>query len=151
MERVNKHLNWQYLIPIFFSFLLFSQLQPLIFIDFNETPAWHTTVYDPKALMLLIVTLSLEIFATIGYIILIRRQTIINKSTLIIHLGTTLAYLITIKLISKTKIVTEDNRMEVLEEMNKFPVLPFLLYTLFILGNLIFIIYFIKTMNIKNK
>jgi hypothetical protein len=130
----------------FFAFLLLLLLLTIPFsFDFatSVVPGWHTTVFPPFFVWTVILAIIL-LFVTIGYWLLSSRVDKMNWILFAIHFMLTVPTVIFIKFPSILLDVQETNQEELLQALSLRITLIPVAWTLFIIGQILFVIYFIR-------
>jgi hypothetical protein len=136
-------------IPFLAFFVLLLLIIPFSF-DFSTSvvPGWHTTIFPPYFLWGLIVIIAL-LLVTIGYWLLLKRVDKINWTLFALHFLLTIPTVIFIKFPSIFLDIHETNQEEIIKAIySRIKLIP-VAWTLFILGQALFIIYFVRTINSK--
>jgi uncharacterized membrane protein YjfL (UPF0719 family) len=140
----------------FFAFLALLLLTIPFSFDFatSVVPGWHTTIFPPYFIWQLIAIIVL-LLAIIGYWLLSKRVDKINWTLFAFHLTLTIPTIIFLKFPSIFLDVQQTNQEEIIKAISlRIKLIP-VAWTLFILGQALFIIYFIRTIKservIKSK
>lgn len=134
----------------FLAFLILLLLTIPFSFDFatSVVPSWHTTIYPPYFVWGLIVIVAL-LLVTIGYWLLSKRTDKINWTLFAIHFALTIPTVIFLKFPSILLNVQQANQEELLKAIEfRIKLIP-VAWTLFITGQILFLVYYIRT--IKNK
>jgi len=134
-------------IPFFAFLALLVMTIPIPFnISTSVVPGWHTTIFPPAFIWGLAVMIVL-LLATIGYWLLSIRADKINWTLFALHVLLTLPILI---LPEFPFLYTQQaNEVELIKAISLQIKLTAVLRTLFVFGQILFIIYFIRTINSK--
>ena len=134
----------------FFAFLILLLLTIPFSFDFATSvfPGWHTTIFPPYFIWGLILIIVL-LLVTIGYWILSKRVDKINWTLFAFHFILTIPTVIFLKFPSIFLDVQQTNQEEIIKAISlRIKLIP-VVWTLFIVGQTLFIIYFVRT--IKSK
>ena len=134
----------------FFAFLVLLLLTIPFSFDFatSVVPGWHTTIFPPYFIWGLILIIFL-LLATIGYWLLSKRVDKINWTLFAFHFLLTIPTVIFIKFPSIFLNVQQTNQEEIIKAIYlRIKLIP-VAWTLFIVGQVLFIIYFLRTINSK--
>jgi hypothetical protein len=134
----------------FLAFLILLLLTIPFSFDFatSVVPDWHTTIYPPYFVWGLIIIVAL-LLVTIGYWLLSKRTDKINWTLFAIHFALTIPTVIFLKFPSILLNVQQTNQEELLKAIEfRMKLIP-VAWTLFIAGQILFLIYYIRA--IKNK
>ena len=134
----------------FFAFLVLLLLTIPFSFDFatSVVPGWHTTIFPSYFIWGLIVIIVLLIM-TIGYWLLSKRVDKINWTLFAIHFLLTIPTVIFLKFPSIFLDVQQTNQEEIIKALSfRIKLIP-VAWTLFLVGQALFIIYFVRT--IKSK
>jgi hypothetical protein len=114
----------------------------------SVVPGWHTTIYPPYFAWTAIVIIIM-LFVTIGYWLLSRQVDKINWTLFIVHFIVTIPTVIFIKFPSIFLDVHQANQHELIKRiLLRVKLIPWG-HGIFIAGQILFLIYFIRT--IKSK
>lgn len=134
----------------FLAFLVLLFLTIPFSFDFatSVVPGWHTTIFPPYFIWGLILIIVL-LLVTIGYWLLSKRVDKINWTLFAFHFILTIPTVIFLKFPSIFLDVQQTNHEEIIKAISlRIKFIP-LAWTLFIIGQTLFIIYFIRTINSK--
>jgi hypothetical protein len=109
----------------------------------SVVPGWHTTIWPPYFICLIIVTIVL-ILVTIGYWLLFRRTDKTNPVLFAIHFLLTIPaiiYLIFPSIFLDARVTDENDLMEAIQFRIKAVLVA---WGIFIIGQLLFLIYYIR-------
>lgn len=136
----------------FLAFLVILILTIPFSFDFATTvvPGWHTTIYPPYFAWTAIVVIIL-LFVTIGYWLLSKQVDKINWTLFIVHFIVTIPTVIFIKFPSIFLNVQQTNQEELIKDISARVKLIPLAHGLFIAGQVLFLIYFIRTIKSKPR
>ena len=116
----------------------------------SVVPGWHTTIFPPYFIWAFIVTIVL-ILVTIGYWLLSRRVDKINWTLFAFHFALTIPSVIFLKFPSIFLNTHLNNVDEVMGGISlRMKLIP-ATWTLFIIGQVFFAIYFIRTITAKQN
>ena len=134
----------------FLAFLILLLLTIPFSFDFatSVVPGWHTTIFPPYFIWGLIVVIVL-LLVTIGYWLLSKRTDKTNWSLFAIHFILTIPTIIYLKFPSILLDVQKTDYEEMVETLEFRMKLVPVAWVLFIAGQILFLIYYIRT--IKNK
>jgi len=129
----------------FLAFLVLLLLTIPLSFDFatSVVPGWHTTIYPPYFIwgLILIVVLLL---VTIGYWLLSKRVDKINWTLIAIHFILTIPTVIFLNFPSIFLNVQPTNQEELLRDLSlRIKLIP-VAWTLFIVGQVLFLVYYIR-------
>lgn len=132
-------------IPFLALLILFLLTIPFSF-DFatSVVPGWHTTIFPPYFAWALIVFIVL-VTVTIGYWLLSKRTNKINWILFSSHFGLTIPTIIYLKIPTISLDIKVTDQTDLLKASQFQMKLILVVWTLFIVGQLLFIIYFIRT------
>jgi len=130
----------------FLAFLVLLLLTIPFSFDFatSVVPGWHTTIYPPYFIwgLILIVVLLL---VTIGYWLLSKRVDKINWTLFAIHFILTIPTIIFLKFPSVFLNVQQTSQDEILKSISfRIKLIP-VAWTLFFVGQVLFLVYYIRT------
>lgn len=131
---------------LFLAFLILLFLTIPFSFDFatSVVPGWHTTIFPPYFIWGLIVLIVL-LLVTIGYWLLSKRADKINWILFTIHFALTIPTVIYLRFPSVLLDVQLTDQNELTKAIEfRMKLIPFA-WTLFIVGQLLFLIYFIRT------
>jgi hypothetical protein len=134
----------------FLAFLVLLLLTIPFSFDFatSVVPGWHTTIFPPFFIWGLIVIIVL-LLVTIGYWLLSKRTDKINWTLFAFHFMLTIPTLIFLKFPTIFLIVEQINQEEIINAISlRIKLIP-TAWTLFIIGQVLFVVYFIRTINSK--
>ena len=134
----------------FFAFLVLLLLTIPFSFDFavSVVPGWHTTIFPPYFIWGLIVIIVL-LLVTIGYWTLSKRADKINWTLFAFHFMLTIPTVISLKFPSIFLDIQQPNEEEIIKAISfRIKLIP-VAWTLFTVGQIFFIIYFIRTINSK--
>jgi hypothetical protein len=135
----------------FFAFLILLWLTiPFSFIFSTDAiPGWHTTIFPLYFIWRLIVMGAL-LFVTIGYWLLKKQADRINWTLFAIHFALTIPTVIYLKFPSMFLDVHTANQYELFKLIQfRIELIP-IAWTLFIIGQLLFFIYYLRTIRVKH-
>lgn len=129
----------------FLSFLIILLLAIPFSFDLatSVVPGWHTTIFTPHFIWGLIV-IFLLLLVTIGYWILSKRIDRINWSLFTIHLILTLPAMIFLKFPAVILDIQTPNQADLVKTLALQTNLILLAWVLFMAGQILFLIYFIR-------
>jgi hypothetical protein len=130
----------------FLAFLFLILLTIPFSLDFatSVVPGWHTTIFPPYFIWGFIVVIVL-LLGTIGYWLLSKRIDKINWTLFAIHLALTIPTIIYLKFPSILLDVQSTDQDELIKAIEfRMKLIP-IVWTLFIIGQILFLIYFIRT------
>ena len=136
----------------FFAFLALLLLTIPFSFDFatSVVPGWHTTIFPPYFTWAVIVIIAL-LLATIGYWLLSKRVDKINWTLFAFHFTLTIPTIIFLKFPSIFLDVQQTNQEEIIKAITlRIKLIP-VAWALFILGQALFIIYFVRTIKSERK
>ena len=130
----------------FLAFLILLLLTIPFSFDFatSVVPGWHTTIFPPYFIWGIIVVIVL-LLVTIGYWLLSKRTDKINWTLFAIHFLLTIPTIIFLKfptILLDVELTDQDKLIRAIEFCMK--IIP-IAWTLFIIGQILFLIYFIRT------
>jgi len=130
----------------FLAFLILLLLTIPFSFDFatSVVPGWHTTIFPPYFIWGLIVVIVL-LLVTIGYWLLSKRTDKINWTLFAIHFLLTIPTIIFLKfptILFDVELTDQDKLIRAIEFHMK--IIP-IAWTLFYIGQILFLIYFIRT------
>ena len=130
----------------FIAFLILLLLTIPFSFDFatSVVPGWHTTIFPPYFIWGLIVVIVL-LLVTIGYWLLSKRTDKFNWTLFAIHFLLTIPTIIFLKfptILLDVQLPDQDKLIRAIEFRMK--IIP-IAWTLFIVGQILFLIYFIRT------
>jgi hypothetical protein len=130
----------------FLAFLILFLLTISFSIDFatSVVPGWHTTIFPPYFIWGLIVMIVLFL-ATIGYWLLSNRTDRINWTLFGIHFALTIPAVIYLRFPSILLDVKMADQNKLIEAIAFRMKLMSIAWTVFIAGQILFLIYFIRT------
>ena len=134
----------------FFAFLVLLLLTIPFSSDFatSVVPGWHTTIFPPYFIWGLILIIVL-LLVTIGYWLLSKHVDKINWTLFAFHFILTIPTVIFLKFPAIFLKVQQTNQEEIIKAISlRVKLIPFA-WTLFIVGQTLFIIYFVRTINSK--
>lgn len=134
----------------FLAFLLLLLLTIPFSFDFatSTVPGWHTTIFPPYFIGGLIVIIVL-LFATIGYWFLTKRVDKINWTLFAFHFILTIPTVLILKFPSLLLDIHQTNQEETIKAISlRIKLIP-VAWSLFFVGQALFIIYFVRTINSK--
>src|SRR5829696_10121100 len=134
----------------FLAFLILLLLTIPFSFDFatSVVPGWHTTIFPPYFIWGLIVIIVL-LLVTIGYWLLSKRVDKVNWTLFAFHFILTIPTVIFLKFPSFFFDVQQANQEEIIKAVSlQIKLIP-VAWTLFIVGQLLFVIYYIRTINSK--
>ena len=134
----------------FIAFLVLLLLTIPFSFDFSTSvvPGWHTTIFPPYFIWGLILIIVL-LLVTIGYWLLLKRVDRINWILFAFHFLLTIPTVIFLKFPSIFLDVQQTNQEEIIKAISlQIKLIP-VAWTLFIVGQTLFIIYFVRTINSK--
>ncbi|OJY85075.1 MAG: hypothetical protein BGP14_04315 [Sphingobacteriales bacterium 44-15] len=134
----------------FLAFLILLLLTIPFSFDFatSVVPGWHTTIFPPYFIWGLIVMIVL-LLVTIGYWLLSKRTDKTNWTLFAIHFVLTIPTIIYLKFPSILLDVQLTDQNELIRAIEfRIKVIP-VAWTLFIVGQILFLIYFIRTIKAK--
>ena len=134
----------------FLAFLILLLLTIPFSFDFatSVVPGWHTTIFPPYFIWGLILIIVL-LLVTIGYWLLSKRVDKINWTLFGIHFILTIPTVIYLKFPSIFLNVEQTDQEEIIKAISlRLNLIP-IAWTIFIVGQTLFIIYFIRTINSK--
>jgi hypothetical protein len=134
----------------FLAFLILLLLSIPFSFDFatSVVPGWHTTIYPPYFVWGLIVIIAL-LLVTIGYWLLSKRTDKINRTLFAMHFALTIPTVIYLKFPSILLNVQMTNQDELIKAIEfRMKLIPEA-WTLFIAGQILFLIYYIRTVKTK--
>ena len=134
----------------FLAFLLLLLLTIPFSFDFatSVVPGWHTTIFPPYFIWELIVIIVM-LFVTIGYWLLSNQTDKINWTLFTIHSILTIPTILYLKFPSILLDFQATNQNEWIRAIDyRMKLIP-LAWILFIVGQILFIIYFIRTIKTK--
>lgn len=129
----------------FLAFLLLLLLSIPFSFDFatSVVPGWHTTIYPPYLVWTLIVVIAL-LLAAIGYWVLSKRQDKINRTFYVIHIALTIPTVVYLKFPTIFLDANLSDQNELLKALEfRMKLIP-ITWILFAVGQLLFLIYFIR-------
>ena len=134
----------------FLAFLVLLFLTIPFSFDFatSVVPGWHTTIYPPYFVWGLVVIIIL-LLVTIGYWLLSKRVDKINWTLFAIHFILTIPTVIFLKFPSIFLDVQLTNREEIINAIFVRVKLIPVAWTLFIIGQIFFVIYFTRTIKLR--
>ena len=110
----------------------------------SVVPGWHTTIYPPYFIGQLIIVVVL-LFVTIGYWQLAKRAHKFNLAIFVIHLILTIPTIIDIKFPFAYLGLQFTNQEEIVNAFTFSTKLVSIAWSLFFVGQLLFLIYYIRT------
>lgn len=114
----------------------------------SGVPGWHTTIFPPYFVWGLAVTIVL-LFVTIGYWLLVKRVDKINWTLFVFHFVLTVPTVMFINFPSIFVDIQQIYEDESIKEIYfRMKLIPFA-WTLFIVGQILFIIYFVRAISSK--
>jgi hypothetical protein len=134
----------------FLAFLILLILTVPFSFDFatSAVPGWHTTIFPPYFIWGLLVMVVL-LLVTIGYWLLSRKVGKINWTLFAIHVALTIPSVIFVNFPSIFLDVYQNSQEEILKDLSvRIKLIP-VAWTLFIVGQILFLIYFIRTIGSK--
>ncbi|HET9056095.1 MAG TPA: hypothetical protein VFN30_04530 [Chitinophagaceae bacterium] len=134
----------------FLVFLIFLLLIIPLSFDFatSVVPGWHITIFQPHFIGELIVMIVL-LLVTIGYWLLAKQKNKINQALFAIHFSSTIATTIFLKFPTLLLYAQLTNKDELMRDIElRIKLIPFA-WSLFIVGQILFLIYCIKTIKVK--
>jgi hypothetical protein len=134
----------------FLAFLMLLLLTIPFSFDFatSVVPGWHTTIFPPYFIGGLIVIVVL-LLVTIGYWLLSKRKKKINWKLFAFHFILTISTVILLKFPTIFLNVEQTNQEEIIKAISLRMKLISTAWALFIIGQVLFVVYFIRT--IKSK
>lgn len=135
----------------FFAFLILLLLTIPFSFDFatSMVPGWHTTIFPPYFIWGLIVMIVL-LLATIGYWLISKRTDKTNWTLFATHLALTIPTIVYLKFpysLWDIQITNQDELRKAIEfRMKLIPIA----WTLFIAGQILFLIYYFRTIRAKH-
>ena len=135
----------------FLAFLILLLLTIPFSFDFatSVVPGWHTTIFPPYFIWGLIVFIVL-LLVTIGYWLLSKRTDKINWTLFAIHFLLTIPTIIFLKfptILLDVQLTDQDKLIRAIEfRMKLIPIA----WTLFIIGQILFLIYYVRTIKAKH-
>lgn len=116
----------------------------------SVVPGWHTTIFPPYFVWgLFLITILLLV--TIGYWLLSKRADKINWTLFCFHFLMTVPTVIFINFPSIFVDVQQTNQEEIIKEIHlRMKIIP-VVWTLFIVGQSLFVIYFLRTIAAKRN
>jgi hypothetical protein len=134
----------------FFAFLILLLLTIPFSFDFatSVVPGWHTTIFPPYFIGELILIVVLLLVA-ICYWLLSKRVDKINWTLFAFHFILTILTVIFFKFPSIFLDVQQTNQEEIIKAISLQMKLILVAWTLFIVGQALFMIYFVWTINSK--
>jgi hypothetical protein len=136
----------------FLAFLILLLLTIPFSFDFatSVVPGWHTTIFPPYFIWGLIVMIVL-LLVTIGYWLLSKRTDKISWTLFAIHFALTIPTIIYLKFPSILLGVQLTNQEELIKAIEfRMKLIP-IAWTLFVGGQILFLIYFIRTIRGKRS
>jgi hypothetical protein len=131
-----------------FLVLLFLTIPYSLNFSTSVVPGWHTTIFPPYFIWGLLVIIVLLLVA-IGYWLILKQVDKISWTLFAIHFLLTVPTVILIKFPSIFLDIPQANQEEQIEAIYfRMKLIP-VAWTLFIVGQVLFIIYFIRTINSK--
>jgi hypothetical protein len=135
---------------LFLAFLILLLLTIPFSFDFatSVVPGWHTTIFPPHFIWGLIVLVVL-LLVTIGYWLLSKRVDKTNWALFAIHFTLTIPTVIFLKfptILLGGQLTNQEELIRAIEFRVKL--IP-IAWTLFIVGQILFLIYYIRTIKIK--
>lgn len=135
----------------FLAFLILLLLTIPFSFDFatSVVPGWHTTIFPPYFIWGLIVVIVL-LLVTIGYWLLSKRTDKINWTLFAIHFLLTIPTVIFLKfptILLDVQLTDQDKLIRAIEFRLKL--IP-IAWTLFIVGQILFLIYYVRTIKAKH-
>ena len=113
-------------------------------------PGWHTTIFSPYLIYGVIITIVL-LFVIIGYWLLAKHTNKTNWALFTFHVALTIPTLIYLKFPLLFLNLHPDDSNEVLQAISyRVKIIP-IVWTLFIAGQMLFPIYYIRTIRAKGK
>jgi hypothetical protein len=134
----------------FIAFLVLLLLTIPFSFDFatSVVPGWHTTIFPPYFIWGLILIIVL-LLVTIGYWLLSKRVDKTNWTLFSFHFLLTISTVIFLKFPSIFLDIQQTNQEETIKAISlRIKLIP-VAWTLFIVGQTLFIIYFVRTINSK--
>ena len=134
----------------FLTFLVLLLLTIPFSLNFaaSVVPGWHTTIFPPYFIWGLILIIVL-LFVTIGYWLLSKRVDKINWTLFALHFILTIPTVVFLKFPSIFLNLPLTDQEEIIKAIYlRMKLIPFA-WTLFIIGQVLFIIYFVRTINSK--
>ena len=134
----------------FIAFLILLLLTMPFSFDFatSVVPGWHTTIFPPYFIWGLFVIIIL-LFVTIGYWLLFKRTDKTNWTLFAIHFALTIPTIIYLKFPSILLDVQSTDQREWIRAIDfRMKLIP-VACILFIVGQILFLIYFIRTLKTK--
>ena len=134
----------------FFAFLVLLILTILFSLDLSTStiPGWHTVIFPTQFVWGFFIAIIL-LLATIGYWLLLRRTDKINWTLFVFHLLFTIPSVLFIILPSIFLDVSENNQNELIESISlRMKLIP-TAWVLFIIGQILFLVYFFRAINSK--
>jgi hypothetical protein len=138
-------------IPVFAFLILLLLTIPFSF-DFatSVVPGWHTTFFPPYFIWGLIVIIVF-LLVIIGYWLLSKRTDKINWTLFAIHFALTIPTIIYLKFPTILLNVQMTNQNELIKAIElRMKLIP-AAWTLFIAGQILFLIYYIRTIKTKRN
>jgi hypothetical protein len=133
-------------------FLVLLLLTISFSVDFTTSvvPGWHTTIFPPYFILGLIVIIVL-LLGTIGYWLLYNRTDRVSWTLFAIHFALTIPTMVYLKFPSILLNVQFKNQEELIKEIVfRMKLIP-MTWTLFIVGQILFLIYYVRTIKAKRS
>jgi hypothetical protein len=136
----------------FLAFLILLMLTIPFSFDFaySVVPGWHTTIFPPYFILEFLVIIIL-LFVAIGYWLLSKRVDKTNWALFAIHFTLTIPTIIFLKFPSIFLNVEPIEYEKLLKSMEFQMKLVPVAWTLFIAGQILFLIYYIRTIKTKRN
>ncbi len=114
---------------------------------FSDIPGWHITVYPPNYIIETSVKILSLLFAVIGYIILSKKVIKIDFGPFLFH------FLLTIPAIILSlypiDVIAQSSTVHAIEsQMNQTYLLSRIVFGFFVIGQIIFLVYFFRQMKL---
>ncbi len=114
----------------------------------SVVPGWHTTIYPPYFLASAIIFISI-LFSVIAYWLLLKKNAKISWAIFFIHLVLTIQVVIINRFPNLFLDIQNIEKKKIIGQLSLLSDLIMLSYFLFIAGQFLFVVYFVKAMRKK--